>query len=341
MARTGSDRPDAVARTARNQSTQTQAGSSFGVEGMVVVDLPFGVQITVSCIVPQDIIEIDEDENPAGIVITGEKNPVGLKKKAPMGYNKNWQKEIKLKEALANDLMSFNTPLETTASFPWNPLKNYGPVSQDLNYSDVMDIDYEVSLAAQFDAIDQPPWVEMSIPWLQQPAAPTFCASSSRQLSEPTSSRKKEESSNEIATKFKSFKQFDTVHDFSDHHYTKLHQRSRESFHVGSLTKKTPIGWTKKIQQEWKILEKDLPGNLFCSIENGGLLDEIAGDKIFMWKRKPREKDGLSKKVREKENSTMKERNTSHLLSRDLKENYSGDCSSLAKRIRNHVLSRP
>ncbi|XP_050371187.1 probable ubiquitin-conjugating enzyme E2 26 [Argentina anserina] len=43
------------------------------------------------------------------------------------------------------------------------------------------------------------------------------------------------------------FKQFDTVEDYSDHHYTNTSQLTKEK------------NWAKKIQNEWKILEKDLP----------------------------------------------------------------------------------
>ncbi|BBH01791.1 ubiquitin-conjugating enzyme 25, partial [Prunus dulcis] len=53
----------------------------------------------------------------------------------------------------------------------------------------------------------------------------------------------------EFIEKFKGFKQFDTIEDHSDHHYT-----SR-----GSSTKQPPKNWAKRIQEEWKILEKDLP----------------------------------------------------------------------------------
>ncbi|GER56508.1 ubiquitin conjugating enzyme [Striga asiatica] len=54
----------------------------------------------------------------------------------------------------------------------------------------------------------------------------------------------------EVLRRFDSFKKFDTVEDYSDHQYAKN----------GGSTKQPPSSWAKKIQEEWKILEKDLPG---------------------------------------------------------------------------------
>lgn len=52
------------------------------------------------------------------------------------------------------------------------------------------------------------------------------------------------------------FKQFDTVEDHSDHHYSK---------HGTSVTQQ-PKKWAKRIQEEWKILEKDLPDTIFVRV---------------------------------------------------------------------------
>ncbi|KAM5585999.1 putative ubiquitin-conjugating enzyme E2 26 [Rosa sericea] len=54
--------------------------------------------------------------------------------------------------------------------------------------------------------------------------------------------------------KVNGFKQFDTVEDHSDHHYTK----------TSHLTKQK--NWAKKIQEEWKILENDLPDMIFVRV---------------------------------------------------------------------------
>ncbi|KAK3005687.1 hypothetical protein RJ639_017613 [Escallonia herrerae] len=60
----------------------------------------------------------------------------------------------------------------------------------------------------------------------------------------------------EILKKYQLFKKFDTVQDYSDHHYTRN----------GSSSKQPPKNWAKKIQQEWKILEKDLPDTIFVRV---------------------------------------------------------------------------
>ncbi|PPD88253.1 hypothetical protein GOBAR_DD14802 [Gossypium barbadense] len=60
----------------------------------------------------------------------------------------------------------------------------------------------------------------------------------------------------DILSKFQLFKQFDTVEDFSDHHYAS----------GGASTKQPPKNWAKKIQEEWRILEKDLPDTIFVRV---------------------------------------------------------------------------
>ncbi|KAB2615887.1 ubiquitin-conjugating enzyme E2 25 [Pyrus ussuriensis x Pyrus communis] len=57
----------------------------------------------------------------------------------------------------------------------------------------------------------------------------------------------------EMIVKFKGFKKFDTVEDHSDHHYSRC----------GYSPKQPPKSWAKRIQEEWKILEKDLPDTIF------------------------------------------------------------------------------
>ncbi|XP_058754821.1 putative ubiquitin-conjugating enzyme E2 38 [Vicia villosa] len=61
---------------------------------------------------------------------------------------------------------------------------------------------------------------------------------------------------NETLRKLRSFKQFDTVTDTSDHHFIKSN----------SSTKHNPKSWSKKIQEEWKILEKHLPDTIFVRV---------------------------------------------------------------------------
>ncbi|KZV23224.1 hypothetical protein F511_05063 [Dorcoceras hygrometricum] len=60
----------------------------------------------------------------------------------------------------------------------------------------------------------------------------------------------------EVLQKFEGFKKFDTVDDHSDHFYSKN----------ASSGKQPPKNWAKRIQEEWKILEKDLPDTIFVRV---------------------------------------------------------------------------
>lgn len=169
-------------------------------------------------------------------------------------------------------------------------LSEYGS-DENYFYEDNDDDDYS-SMQAQFDNVDIPPGVEASVTWLKDTTlssnAPipldfsTQCgpASSSTSVaaSVPVPSNGKcevtvssnsslctESSSNgkeievgavERLRKYEAFKQFDVVDDYSDHHYGNARIQGHEPSKA----------WTKKIQDEWKILEKDLPDTIFVRV---------------------------------------------------------------------------
>lgn len=60
----------------------------------------------------------------------------------------------------------------------------------------------------------------------------------------------------QISTAPQVFKQFDTVDDYSDHYYYKN----------GRSFEQQPKNWAKRIQEEWKSLEKDLPDTIFVRV---------------------------------------------------------------------------
>ncbi|WCJ32185.1 Ubiquitin-conjugating enzyme family protein [Euphorbia peplus] len=60
----------------------------------------------------------------------------------------------------------------------------------------------------------------------------------------------------DVLRKYQAFKKFDTVEDHADHHYASK----------GSSMKQPPKNWAKRIQEEWKILEKDLPDTIFVRV---------------------------------------------------------------------------
>ncbi|KAK1418068.1 hypothetical protein QVD17_27207 [Tagetes erecta] len=59
--------------------------------------------------------------------------------------------------------------------------------------------------------------------------------------------------------KYMKFKKFDIVEDYSDHYYSKSKSSSGQP----------PINWAKKIQDEWRILERNLPDLIFVRVYEG------------------------------------------------------------------------
>ncbi|GAB2274793.1 hypothetical protein Dimus_009567 [Dionaea muscipula] len=130
------------------------------------------------------------------------------------------------------------------------------------------DDDY-LKLQAQFDNVDLPPGVEASVPWLENltpnEAQSSFvgavsvtasAATSSKAIAEPSSNVKEEEEMDDALRKLMYFKKFDTVEDYSDHHFAS----------TGSCGKQHPKSWAKKIMEEWKILEHNLPDTIFVRV---------------------------------------------------------------------------
>ncbi|PIN22740.1 Ubiquitin-protein ligase [Handroanthus impetiginosus] len=91
------------------------------------------------------------------------------------------------------------------------------------------------------------------ISWAQSPAN-SQNAVSSMGTSLPT--RVEQRNMDEIMQNYNLFKKFDTVEDYSDHRYAKN----------GYSAKQPPKNWAKRIQEEWKILEKDLPDTIFVRV---------------------------------------------------------------------------
>jgi ubiquitin-conjugating enzyme E2 O len=100
--------------------------------------------------------------------------------------------------------------------------------------------DFNQQLADKFDGLDLPPGVEATVPWLQK-----------KDIADgPSTFKSMAELDADITKKYEFFKQFDVVENFSDHHY------------ADKPVGKTGKDWTKRIQYDWKLLEKDLPGQL-------------------------------------------------------------------------------
>lgn len=106
-----------------------------------------------------------------------------------------------------------------------------------------------------FHGLHAPPEEVADVPWVQDSARNqnNVAADGSSTFPIEVISGK---DTDEILRRFKLFKQFDTVEDYSDHHYTGY----------GSTMKQPSKTWAKKIQEEWKILEKDLPDTIFVRV---------------------------------------------------------------------------
>lgn len=128
------------------------------------------------------------------------------------------------------------------------------------------DDDEYLKIQAQFDNVDLPPGVEASVPWLQDPspsekavAAGASSSSAQEDKNSGSSSSKaasKEEEMDDVLRKLIYFKQFDTVPDCSDHHYLDMK----------SSCQQPSKSWAKKIQDEWKILEQNLPETIYVRV---------------------------------------------------------------------------
>lgn len=112
--------------------------------------------------------------------------------------------------------------------------------SDDYTYDDDDDDDENdyLSMQAKFDYVDLPPGVEALVPWLKDPApcVNTQAGPSSQNIYAATSSstvlngvgatgneqeeKEQEGKQYQVLINFHNFKRFDTVDDFSDHHYT-------------------------------------------------------------------------------------------------------------------------
>lgn len=162
---------------------------------------------------------------------------------------------------------------------------NADDYDDDYDDDDDDDDQFYTNLQEQFDSVDLPPGVEASVSWLKESApsgsitnpvsSSTFPSSktqfngsntdSSKNLTIGTSASSSSVSGNanevinredEVQRKYQLFKRFDTVDDFSDHYYNNL----------GFLGNQPPKEWLKKIQEEWKILENDLPDTIFVRV---------------------------------------------------------------------------
>ncbi|KAK3138039.1 hypothetical protein QOZ80_5AG0363680 [Eleusine coracana subsp. coracana] len=209
-------------------------------------------------VVPHEVIEIDADDEPEGIVIISEKASVDKNKKAVV-HPIDWPKHSK--STLLHDVAGPSTCTFKKAD-PWFGTSNktdpwFGTSNKTdqwlahklvqeesvYNYSDEYPYEgYEDDYAYDDDEYED----DKALPWLQETSI------------ENASKAKPTTTMNEITDeKYKAFKRFDTIDDHSDHYYLKPELRKVQ------IVKKPSKDWAKRIQHEWKVLEKDLPDTIF------------------------------------------------------------------------------
>ncbi|XP_039121824.1 putative ubiquitin-conjugating enzyme E2 38 [Dioscorea cayenensis subsp. rotundata] len=218
-----------------------------------------------------DVIDIDMDDAVMETPVTV-KSLSDYKNKQIVGYDSNWQNLVK--DALAEDVIdsvAYNGPKEDdmlgflNGSDPDSSNSNYYNEDEDEDEGEEEDEDdefgydeddhvghatnqdYNYSLAATFDGLGLPTGVEATLSWLQD--------SSVKMRS------MQEKIQDEIDRRFKAFKQFDTVQDHSDHYFF----RGKGGVALPEI-KKPPKEWVTRIQNEWKLLEKDLPETIYVRV---------------------------------------------------------------------------
>ncbi|XP_024033107.1 putative ubiquitin-conjugating enzyme E2 38 isoform X1 [Morus notabilis] len=143
------------------------------------------------------------------------------------------------------------------------------------DYKEFSYIDEYSLLQSNFDNVNVPAGVEASIPLfsgslgksIQEAKTLTISddpetekketvTSSSTVHAESSSNVKVEGKNNDYTVEISQFKKFDVVDDFTDHHYAQS----------GFWDTKPPKDWAKKVQEEWKILENNLPDTIFVRV---------------------------------------------------------------------------
>ncbi|KAJ4729807.1 putative Ubiquitin conjugating enzyme [Melia azedarach] len=212
-----------------------------------------------------DFMNFARDESPSEILIGDGKVDLGNKGKTKMCYNESWQNQVKDastsdpgKSSTSGSISQFDNvdlPPGVEASVPW--LKELAP-SQDItsaaSSSSISDLSESKRKATIPDLTESKRKATVSD--LGENTIKISSSNNSSVLGESSSVRKEENGGTGVTFNFLDFKQFDTVDEFSDHHYSG----------AGFGEEQPPKNWAKKIQEEWKILEKNLPDTIFVRV---------------------------------------------------------------------------
>ncbi|ONK69125.1 uncharacterized protein A4U43_C05F19610 [Asparagus officinalis] len=221
-------------------------------------------------VVPHEIIDLDKDDDPEVLSIGGSSSD--YKNKQPMNFGQDYKKQEKDGLSIEHVGSSTSHPSDNVALTPVDMPKSSTAWALDFNFSDGYDYDdyeydddsyegfefdtdlafsdYNSSLAAKFDVLDLPTGIEADVPWLQRPAP-----------EKPIASQPKIVIEDAIDLKFKAFKQFDTVQGHLDHYFA-----NPQHMNWMRIVKEPSKEWAKRIQHEWKLLEKDLPETIYVRV---------------------------------------------------------------------------
>ncbi|KAL4361735.1 hypothetical protein GQ457_04G005630 [Hibiscus cannabinus] len=254
-----------------------------------------------------DAMDIEQDDSTM-VLIGSEKADMVSKGKAKICCDEKWEDNVKdasaseqgnsvsiagsedsnnpfksstLASINSNNINSSNSDLSYADDDDDEDCGDYGDDVSDYGDNDdfLYEDDYSI-MQSHFDNVDLPPGVEASIPWLKNssstgilppfPGVPTapFLDESKKAMETSTDSSvlpvesesdcKGGIEENGDMQRFLSFKHFDVVDDFSDHHYSNMNSSAAQ-----------PKEWAKQIQDEWKILEKDLPETIYVRVYEG------------------------------------------------------------------------
>lgn len=224
-----------------------------------------------------EIIDLEKDDDQDVVVIDG--NISGYKNKQPMKYDKT--NENLFKDDFYKVGSSSHNLFDNVALVPLNAAQSSMPISQDFclpdgfnygvfdfdeSYYKGIELDAELAefsdnLDSKFDGWNIPSGVEANVPWLHNLNRGEPSSSFLKQKAIPSSSQVIIVDDDEADLKFKAFKQFETVQGDKDHHFSKP-----EHIKGIRVLKKASKDWTKRIQHEWKVMEKDLPDMIYVRV---------------------------------------------------------------------------
>ncbi|TXG55151.1 hypothetical protein EZV62_020407 [Acer yangbiense] len=189
-----------------------------------------------------DVMDCEGGKDSAEYLIAGEEVGQDIKGKTKICDGETWQNQIEV--APVSDP---GKNVEASVPFPWLSDSALTSASSTSTASDLSESKRKATIP---DLTESKRKATPSD--LEENKSKLASSSSSTVPEESCSSGKGENEEMGDVPKSLCFKQFDIVDDFSDHHYGGFLEDNQE--------------WTRKIQDEWKILEKNLPDTIYVRV---------------------------------------------------------------------------